>query len=160
LWILHLKLEYSVSVQLGVSLPSATHGIISGETAAPVRVTKQFEAIVSFFDVAIPLARDHYWRFAFLVLFQLSLGTTLAGGQSPAGAIKQFGLLGTWADGPANQYAIRSLTSRGNIELRNDFGPNSDQMVYGIADAQGRSHFRSALCQVLTSDDQIVLDTL
>jgi hypothetical protein len=131
-----------------------------GETAAAVLVTKQFEAIVSFFDITIPSARDHYWRFVFPVLFPLSLGTTLAGGQPPAGAIQQFGLLGTWADDPANHYAIFSLTSRGNIELQNDFGPNSDQMVYGIADAQRRSHFRLSLRQVLTSDDRIVLATL
>jgi hypothetical protein len=153
------RLEYSVSVQLGVRLPSATHGIILGETAAAVLVTKQFEAIVPFFDIAIPSARDHYWRFVFPFL-PLSLGTTLVGGQPPAGAIQQLGLLGAWADDPARHYAIFSLTSRGKIELQNDFGPNADQMVYGIADAQRRSHFRLSLRQVLTSDDQIVLDTL
>ena len=75
-------------------------------------------------------------------------------------------MLGTWADdcgaahSPANQYATFSLTSRGNIELRNDFGPDYDQMVYRIVDAQRLSHFRLALRQLLTSDDQIVLSTV
>jgi hypothetical protein len=75
--------------------------------------------------------------------------------QSPASTIKEFGLLGTWADdcraapGPANQYAIFSLTSRGNIELRNDFGPDYDEMLYRIVDVQRLSHFRLALRQCL-----------
>jgi len=121
---------------------------------------------MSSFDVAIPSGRGHCWGLAFLVLLQLSLWTTLAGGQSPASAIKEFGLLGTWADdcsttpSPANQYTVFSLSSRGTIELRNDFGPDYDQMVYSIVDAQRLSHFRLALRQLLTNDDQIALDTV
>ncbi len=57
-------------------------------------------------------------------------------------------MLGSWADdcsaapSPANQYAIFSLSSRGNIELRNDFGPDYDEMLYRIVDAKRLSHFR------------------
>jgi hypothetical protein len=121
---------------------------------------------MSSFEVAIPSARGHGWWLAFLVLLQSCLWTTLAGAQSAASAIKEFGLLGTWADdciatpSPANQYTIFSLASRGNIELRNDFGPDYDEMVYRIVDAQRLSHFRLAFRQLLTSDDQIVLNTV
>jgi hypothetical protein len=75
-------------------------------------------------------------------------------------------LFGTWANdcgaapSPANQYAIVSLTSRGNIELRNDFGPDYEEMLYRIVDARRLSHFRLALRQLLTSDDQVVLNTV
>jgi len=105
-------------------------------------------------------------RLAFFVLVQSCLWTAFAYAQSPASAIKEFGLLGTWADdcsatpSPANQYAIFSLTSRGNIELRNDFGPNYDEMLYRIVDAQRLTHFRLAFRQLLTSDDQVALNTV
>jgi hypothetical protein len=118
----------------------------------------------SLSDVAIPTHR-HRWL-AFFVLVQSSLWTTFACAQSPASTIKEFGLFGTWADdcgaapSPTNQYAIFSLTSRGNIELRNDFGPHYDEMLYRIVDAQRLSHFRLALRQLLTSDDQVVLNTV
>jgi hypothetical protein len=122
--------------------------------------------MTSFSDVAIPSARRCWWWLALVALLQSSLWITLAGAQSPASAIKEFGLLGSWADdcsatpSPANQYAIFSLTSRGSIELRNDFGPDYDQMVYRIVDVQRLSHFRLALRQLLTSDNQIVLNTV
>jgi hypothetical protein len=107
------------------------------------------------------------WRWlAFVVILQSSLWTTLADAQSPANAIREFGLLGTWADdcgampSPANLYTIVTLTSRGNIELRNDFGPDYDQMVYRIVDVQRLSYFRLALRQLLTTDDHILLNTI
>jgi hypothetical protein len=121
---------------------------------------------MSFCDVAIPSVGGQCRWLAFLVLLQSLLWTTVGGAQSPASVIKEFGLLGTWADdcsarpGQANQYTIFSLTSRGNIELRSDFGPDYDQMVYRIVDAQRLSHFRLALRQLLTSDDQIVLNVV
>jgi hypothetical protein len=120
----------------------------------------------SFFEAVMPSPRRHCWWVAFLALVQSSLLATFACAQSPVSTIKEFGLLGTWADnctatpGPANQYAIFSLTSRGNIELRNDFGPDFDEMVYRIVDAQRLSHFRLALRQLLTTDDEIALNTV
>jgi hypothetical protein len=121
---------------------------------------------MSFRRVASLSARGRWRWLAFIVLLQSFFWPTLAGAQSPASAIKEFGLLGTWADdcsampSPANQYAIFSLTSRGNIELRNDFGPDYDQMVYRIVDVERLSHFRLALRQLLTTDDQILLNTI
>jgi hypothetical protein len=158
-------LQYSVSVQLGVSLLSATYENM-GEEAVIVRATKYLRGRMSFCHVAIPSARGGWRWLALVLILQSSLWTTLAGAQSSASAIKEFGLLGTWADdcsampSPANQYAIFSLTSRGNIELRNDFGPDYDQMVYRIVDVRRLSHFRLALRQLLTTNDQILLNTI
>jgi hypothetical protein len=121
---------------------------------------------MSIRHATIPLGWSNWRWLAPVVLLQSCLWTTLADAQSPASAIKEFGLLGTWADdcsampSRANQYAIFSLTSRGNIELRNDFGAEYEQMVYRIVDVQRLSHFRLALRQLLTTDDQIVLSTI
>jgi hypothetical protein len=59
---------------------------------------------------------------------------------------------------PANQYAIFSLTSRGTIQLRNDFGPDYDDMVYCILDARRTGQLRISLRQLLIADEQIALD--
>ena len=89
---------------------------------------------------------------------------TLAFAQSPMGAIKEFGLLGIWADdcrsdpSPSNQYASFSVTSRGNIQLHNDFGPDYGDMLYRIVDAKPIGRFRISLRQLLTTDDQVALD--
>jgi hypothetical protein len=121
---------------------------------------------MSFRRVAILSGRGRWRWVAFVVLLQSSLWTNLAGAQSPASTIKEFGLLGTWADdcsavpSAVNQYTIVSLTTRGNIELRNDFGPEYDQMVYRIVDVERLSHFRLALRQLLTTDEQILLNTI
>jgi len=110
------------------------------------------------------ILRFVYGASAFLI--QTLLAITLAYSQSPTGAIKEFGLLGTWADncnaepGPSNQHASFSLTSRGAVLLRNDFGPDYGDMVYRIVDAKLIGRFRISLRQLLTTDDQIALDTV
>ena len=91
---------------------------------------------------------------------------TLAFAQSPIGAIKEFGLLGIWADdcrsdpSPSNQYASFSVSSRGNIQLHNDFGPDYGEMLYRIVDAKPVGRSRISLRQLLTTDDQIALDVV
>jgi hypothetical protein len=90
----------------------------------------------------------------------------LASAQSPNGAIKDFGLIGTWADncnarpGPANQHATFSVTGRGTVLLRNDFGPSYGDMTYRILEATRISQFRISLRQVLTTDSEVALDTV
>jgi hypothetical protein len=96
----------------------------------------------------------------------LALCPALASAQSPIAIIKEFGLFGTWADdcsaaaSSKNAYAIFSMTSRGHVELRNDFGPRYDDMVYRIVAAKPVSHFRLLLRQLLVTDDQIVLNAV
>ena len=101
-----------------------------------------------------------------LVIVQLLLLTVLAHAQSVASVVKEFGLFGSWAidcrqpPSPTNAYADFSLTSRGAIELRDDFGPDFDDMIYRIVDAKRVGQFRLSLRQLLTTDGQIVLDTV
>jgi hypothetical protein len=96
----------------------------------------------------------------------LIAAASLACAQTPNGTIKEFGLLGTWADNcnaapsPGNQHATFSVTSRGAVLLRNDFGPVYGDMVYQVVDAKLISHFRVSLRQVLTTDENVVLDTV
>jgi hypothetical protein len=105
-------------------------------------------------------------RTIFFVAFQLLLLTGLADAQSAANVVKEFGLVGSWAidcrqpPSPTNAYANFSLTSGGAIELRDDFGPDFDDMIYRIVDAKRIGQFRLSLRQLLTTDDQIVLDTV
>jgi hypothetical protein len=109
---------------------------------------------------------EHPVWFVSAVLVQVLLATSLACAQSLTSTIREFGLIGTWSDncganpGPSNQFASFSISSRGNIMLRNDFGPNYGDMVYRIVDARRISEFRIALRQLLTTDDQIALDTV
>jgi hypothetical protein len=92
--------------------------------------------------------------------------TSLASAQALNGAIKEFGLLGTWADncnaapGPSNQHATFSVTSGGTVLLQNDFGPVYGDMLYRVVDAKRISQFRLSLRQVLTTDENVVLDTV
>jgi hypothetical protein len=94
------------------------------------------------------------------------VAASVACAQSPNGAIKEFGLIGTWADncsaqpGPMNQHATFSVTARGAVLLRNDFGPNYGDMIYRVIEATRLSQFRLSLRQVLTTDSEVALDTV
>jgi hypothetical protein len=108
-----------------------------------------------------------YPDFSVCILFlQFLIWTTSSWAQSPTSALKEFGLLGIWADNcdaapsPSNQYASFSVTSRGAIFLRNDFGPDYGDMVYQIVDAKRIGQFKISLRQLLTTDDQVALDTV
>jgi hypothetical protein len=100
------------------------------------------------------------------IVFVQLLSATFASAQSPTNAVKEFGLFGTWAGdcranpSPANQYASFSVTSRGTIHLRNDFGPDYGDMVYRIVDARRIGQFQISLRQLLMTDDQVALDTV
>jgi hypothetical protein len=127
-----------------------------------------------FLRVAIPYAvaaavpgvrRRRGWLAA--PAFALAVAATAsASAQAPVRIIEGFGLLGAWAEdcnaepSAANPYAIFQLTLRGNVELRNDFGPDYDEMVYRVVAAQRLSYFRLELRQLLTTDDQIALNVV
>jgi hypothetical protein len=105
-------------------------------------------------------------EFATALFVVLIVAVDPACAQSPNGAVKEFGLLGTWADncnaqpGPANQHATFSVTSRGTVILRNDFGPSYGDMIYRVVEATRLSQFRISLRQVLTTDSEVALDTV
>jgi hypothetical protein len=89
---------------------------------------------------------------------------TFAFAQSAANTVEEFGLFGIWADdcksgpSPSNQYASFSVTSRGIIQLHNDFGPDYGDMLYRIVGAKRIGKFRIWLRQLLITDDQVALD--
>jgi len=103
---------------------------------------------------------------ALATVVQFAFWVAVASAQSPASDIEEFGLFGTWADdcyanpGPSNQYASFSITSRGTIMLRNDFGPDYGDMIYRIVDARRIGQFKISLRQLLTTDDRVALDTV
>jgi hypothetical protein len=88
---------------------------------------------------------------ALAIFVQFPFWVAVASAQSPASDIREFGLFGTWADdcnanpGPSNQYASFSITSRGAVMLRNDFGPDYGDMIYRIVDARRIGQFQISL---------------
>jgi hypothetical protein len=100
------------------------------------------------------------------VVIQLLLVVPFANAQSTAGAMKEFGLFGTWAGdcyrppSPANEFSVFSLTSSGAVELQNDFGTNYGDMIYKVIDVKRVGESRLSLRQMLTNDDRVVLDTV
>lgn len=123
-----------------------------------------FEGIIMApsFRAALRLCR---WL-AIGVFAYAALQASLALADSAARTVDNFGLFGTWANdcsaapSPANQYVVFSLTSRDNVELRNDFGPDYAEMVYQVVDAKRLSYFRLALRQLLTTDEQVALNVV
>jgi hypothetical protein len=89
-------------------------------------------------EIVASVTRRSMCLLALAIFIQFPFWAALACAQSPTSAIKEFGLIGTWADdcnanpGPSNQYASFSITSRGTIMLRNDFGPDYGDMIYRI----------------------------
>ena len=97
-------------------------------------------------------------------LIQFLLLTTFANAQSAAKVTQDFGLIGTWAvaceqsPGPKNEHAVFSLAAFDTIQLLNDFGPDYDDMVYVIVDAERLGPDRISLRQQLMTDRRVVLD--
>ena len=88
----------------------------------------------------------------------------LAHAQSAQGALKDFGLLGTWAaeckqgPSPGNTHATYLVTTAGAAELKNAFGEGYDDSVYSISEAKLLGPDKLALREVMLSDKNIVLD--
>jgi hypothetical protein len=168
----------SARVQLGFSPLSATNDMIVGEWRSWERRSGRGHSLRSWsmscsttaptsasrrsMDVAAYLAACS----AAAIVFVQLLSATFASAQSPTNAVKEFGLFGIWAGdcnanpSPANQYASFSVTSRGTIHLRNEFGPDYGDMVYRIVDAKRINQFQISLRQLLMTDDQVALDTV
>jgi hypothetical protein len=100
---------------------------------------------------------------AFLCAIFLFL-PAFANAQSAQGALKDFGLLGTWAadckqgPSPGNTHATYSVTSAGALELKNTFGEGYDDSVYSILDAKPIGADKLSLREAMVSDKNIVLD--
>jgi hypothetical protein len=102
----------------------------------------------------------------FLCLLQSLLLIGFAHAQSASKAVRDFDLLGRWAvecsrpASPLNEHSLFSLTSVGNAWVFNDFGPDYDGMVYRIVDAKRVAPDKLSLRQVLTTDENVVLDVV
>jgi hypothetical protein len=86
--------------------------------------------------------------------------------QSATTAVRDFGLIGKWAiectrpPSPANEHALYAVTSSGMIWVMNDFGPDYDGMVYRVVNAERVAPDKLSLRQVLTTDDNVMLDVV
>ena len=102
-------------------------------------------------------------RKAFLCLIQLLLLTTFANAQSAARVTQDFGLVGTWAVGmrpppsPKNEHAVFPSSRPTPSSCSMTFGPDYDDMVYVIVNAERLDPNRILLRQVLTTDRRVVL---
>jgi hypothetical protein len=100
--------------------------------------------------------------FASAILFVLLSG--VANAQSVQSALREFGLLGTWAaeckqgPSPGNTHATYAVTSAGGAELRNAFGEGYDDSIYNISEAKSLGPDRLSLRETMQSDKNIVLD--
>jgi hypothetical protein len=116
--------------------------------------------------VKIQISRVVTMRKTFFCCVQSLLLTSLANAQPATRAIRDFDLLGRWAiectrpASPMNEHSLFSLTSVGNAWVLNDFGPDYDGMVYRIVDAKRIAADKLSLRQVLTSDENVVLDVV
>jgi hypothetical protein len=88
----------------------------------------------------------------------------LAHSQSGADAMRDFGLIGTWAatcaDGASatNNHATYLVTPAGALQLRYQSGADFEDSVYDIREAKVLAPDRLSLRQILTSNEHVVLD--
>jgi hypothetical protein len=88
----------------------------------------------------------------------------LAHAQSTAGAIADFGLLGTWAGecresaSPTNNHATYAGTSSGGVQLRYQAGEGYEDSIYDIVEAKQLSPDRLSMRQVLIGNESVTLD--
>jgi hypothetical protein len=84
--------------------------------------------------------------------------------QSAAGALQDFGLLGTWASecaqdaSPMNNHATFSSTAAGGAQLRYESGADFEDSIYAISNAKLVEPDKLAMRQVLVGNEQVTLD--
>jgi hypothetical protein len=92
------------------------------------------------------------------------LSPVLAHSQSATAAMREFGLLGTWAGecaqnpSPTNNRATYLVTSSGGLQLKYQSGADYEDSVYDILDAKRLGPDKLSLRQVLMSNDRVTLD--
>ena len=84
--------------------------------------------------------------------------------QSAADAMRDFGLIGTWAAtcaegaSPSNNHATYLVTAAGASQLRYQSGADFEDSVYDIREAKLLAPDRLWLRQILTSNERVILD--
>jgi hypothetical protein len=95
----------------------------------------------------------------FAVLFP-----ALANSETVADALRDFGLIGTWAAActegasPTNSHATYQVTPAGALQLRYQSGADLEDSVYDIREAKMLAPDKLSLRQILTSNEHVVLD--
>ena len=98
-----------------------------------------------------------------IMLFVLLL-PSLAQAQSAAGAVQDFGLIGTWAGecsqgpSPANNHATYAGTPSGGVQLRYQSGEGYEDSIYDIIEAKLIAPDRLSVRQVLAGNKEVTLD--
>jgi hypothetical protein len=84
--------------------------------------------------------------------------------QSAADAMRDFGLIGTWAaacaeePSPTNNHAIYLVTPTGATQLKYQSGADFEESVYDIREAKRLAPEKLSLRQVLVGNDRVTLD--
>jgi hypothetical protein len=90
----------------------------------------------------------------------------LAAAQQVQGALREFGLLGTWAAdckqgaSPANTHATYAINAAGEAQVINAFGEGYEDSAYSISEAKVLGPDRLSLRETMLSDKNIVLDVV
>jgi hypothetical protein len=89
----------------------------------------------------------------------------LANAQSAADAVREFGLIGTWAGdckeeaSPANSYATYVMTQEGSLQLKYQTGTDEEDTIrYEISAVKPMGADKLSLRQALAGNDRIALD--
>jgi hypothetical protein len=157
-------LHNSGGIQLRVSVLSACNDMLAVDFSASEKL--EVLSVLHSATEVVASAIRRPMSLALAIFVQFAFWVAPASAQLLASDIREFGLFGIWADdcnanpGPSNQYASFSITSRGTIMLRNDFGPDYGDMIYRIVDARRIGQFKISLRQLLTTDDRVALDTV
>jgi|SRR5215469_15253765 len=88
----------------------------------------------------------------------------LAHSQSAAEAMRDFGLIGTWAaacqegPSPTNNHATYQVTPTGDLQLKYQSGADFEDSVYDIREVKRLAPEKLSLRQVLIGNERVILD--
>lgn len=88
----------------------------------------------------------------------------LAHSQSAAEAMRDFGLIGTWAaacqegPSPTNNHATYLVTPTGDLQLKYQSGADFEDSIYDIREVKRLAPEKLSLRQVLIGNERVILD--
>jgi hypothetical protein len=103
-------------------------------------------------------------RTAMLGAALVMLCPVLAHSQSAAEAMRDFGLIGTWAaacqegPSPTNNHATYLVTPNGDLQLKYQSGADFEDSVYDIREVKRLAPEKLSLRQTLIGNERVILD--
>jgi hypothetical protein len=103
-------------------------------------------------------------RTAMLGAALVMLCPVLAHSQSAAEAMRDFGLIGTWAaacqegPSPTNNHATYLVTPTGDLQLKYQSGADFEDSVYDIREVKRLAPEKLSLRQTLIGNERVILD--